>query len=291
MIEGIDVYHDDGAIDWNAVRADGISFAIAKASEGTTYRDSTFAGNWSGCKDAGIPIRGAYHFYSPTSAATTQAATFASMVEDAGLEPGDFLVFDMEKAGSKTGAQLHDDARAWIEDIRGRFPDQRVIIYTGNFWRETVKSPDSLGCELWLAAYVRPDGDWAPSRYIPIAWTQALLWQYTDKAPVSGIGRPVDGNRCRLSEEDLASWLRFELDDPFAGLPLPEPTLKRGARGAAVAELQRALGFDPADVDGIFGGQTEEAVRAFQSANGLDADGIVGHDTWSAIRAGQPTAA
>jgi len=57
--------------------------------------------------------------------------------------------------------------------------------------------------------------------------------------------------------------------------------LSVGARGAAVKELQRALDLD---VDGAFGPQTLEAVRAFQTDAGLPADGVVGHRTWTALQ-------
>ena len=63
------------------------------------------------------------------------------------------------------------------------------------------------------------------------------------------------------------------------------PVLRRGSKGAAVTELQRALrklGFMLA-VDADFGPGTEVAVAAFQSANQLDVDGIVGNDTWVAL--------
>lgn len=63
------------------------------------------------------------------------------------------------------------------------------------------------------------------------------------------------------------------------------PLLRRGARGDAVAELQRLLtaaGFAAAP-DGIFGPATEAAVKRFQRARGLAADGIVGRMTWGAL--------
>ncbi len=61
--------------------------------------------------------------------------------------------------------------------------------------------------------------------------------------------------------------------------------LGRGSAGEAVRDLQRnlsALGY-PLVVDGIFGRDTEKAVRTFQRDYGLDADGIVGPRTFAAI--------
>ena len=64
---------------------------------------------------------------------------------------------------------------------------------------------------------------------------------------------------------------------------MAEPVLKRGSSGDAVRQLQQALkdlGFDVGAVDGQFGANTEQAVKAFQTANGIAADGIVGEITW-----------
>ena len=46
--------------------------------------------------------------------------------------------------------------------------------------------------------------------------------------------------------------------------------------------LLRARGHGVA-VDGVFGPETEAAVRAFQTSKGLSADGIVGPQTWPAL--------
>jgi putative chitinase len=48
-----------------------------------------------------------------------------------------------------------------------------------------------------------------------------------------------------------------------------------------VADLQRRLGVEP--VDGIFGDDTEAAIRAFQQRRGLVEDGKVGPTTWAAL--------
>jgi len=56
--------------------------------------------------------------------------------------------------------------------------------------------------------------------------------------------------------------------------------LKRGDNNENVKQLQIKLGLDPI---GNFGPKTEEAVKAYQSKNGLTADGIVGNGTWNKI--------
>jgi peptidoglycan hydrolase-like protein with peptidoglycan-binding domain len=56
-----------------------------------------------------------------------------------------------------------------------------------------------------------------------------------------------------------------------------KPTVRRGATGALVQDIQRAVGTT---ADGVFGGGTEAAVREFQRAHGLVPDGIVGPKTW-----------
>jgi peptidoglycan hydrolase-like protein with peptidoglycan-binding domain len=58
--------------------------------------------------------------------------------------------------------------------------------------------------------------------------------------------------------------------------------LSSGSEGRQVQLLQQALGG--IKVDGIFGPETEAAVRSFQSSHGLTVDGIVGPLTSAALR-------
>ncbi len=63
-------------------------------------------------------------------------------------------------------------------------------------------------------------------------------------------------------------------------------SLRRGSRGDLVTTLQKRLktwGYYTGNVDGIFGSQTEQAVKYFQRKNGLAVDGIVGPATAKAI--------
>ena len=69
-------------------------------------------------------------------------------------------------------------------------------------------------------------------------------------------------------------------------IPASAATYRQGDRGSAVTTIQTKLknwGYYNGEVDGIFGSQTTEAVRYFQSKNGLTADGIVGSATQKAL--------
>ena len=61
---------------------------------------------------------------------------------------------------------------------------------------------------------------------------------------------------------------------------------KYGSRGEEVRQIQTKLkrwGYYSGNVDGIYGSQTQSAVRWFQSKNGLAVDGIAGPKTLAAM--------
>ncbi len=114
------------------------------------------------------------------------------------------------------------------------------------------------------------------------------------------VGRARDGHRefMSLIKKDR----RYQLNNRYifyttviygqdlmketGGISEPIQLLKEGSSGPLVKQLQQRLkekGFNPGDVDGVFGLGTKEAVRAFQKANGLEPDGLVGAQTWNAL--------
>lgn len=77
---------------------------------------------------------------------------------------------------------------------------------------------------------------------------------------------------------------RFEGDEVLEACYDNERFLRRGDSGLAVEKIQRALiflGFPVPNVgaNGIFGDETELAVRSYQEARGLKVDGVIGSDT------------
>lgn len=62
--------------------------------------------------------------------------------------------------------------------------------------------------------------------------------------------------------------------------------LREGSRGPEVVRLQRRLNREAdtgLDDDGMFGANTEKAVRQYQRGHGLVADGVVGNKTWRTL--------
>jgi hypothetical protein len=131
-----------------------------------------------------------------------------------------------------------------------------------------------------LAAYVglQPVGTPHP-RY----WTvQRLAWAGSITtveelgarwAPSGSYGTDI----ARMVEETRA--YKFDVPtDIIADAPPVRPTLRRGSSGESVRELQGKL-----FVDGVFGPNTEDAVRRFQHVHGLTVDGIVGPKTWAKL--------
>ncbi|MDI6837073.1 MAG: GH25 family lysozyme, partial [Rhizobiaceae bacterium] len=84
-IQGIDVSHHQGDIDWHKLAAQPkVRFAIIKSTEGGDFRDGKFDENWRRAGEAGI-VRGAYHFFTFCRAGKEQALNVLATVP---REPG-----------------------------------------------------------------------------------------------------------------------------------------------------------------------------------------------------------
>lgn len=193
--QGVDVSRWQGSIDWKAVKASGVDFAIVKATEGLDFTDPSFTpGRVHEMHAAGLMVS-MYHFARPQPGRTgaQEAAHFLATVKKAGYgQRGDIpLVLDLESTKLSAPDTLNF-ARAFTTAVRsatGRSP----FIYTfPSFWIDTLGNPlDDLGCPLWIAHY----GVKEPT--VPRAWRFWTLWQTTDSGRAPGIRGPVDLNLYR----------------------------------------------------------------------------------------------
>ena len=186
IVEGIDVSHFQGTIDWDAVEGAGIEFAYIKATQGTTWVDPRFSENWKQVGKTGIR-RGAYHFFEPDVDGTAQAKHFLSTVS---LEEGDLLpVVDVET----NGPGLLVNLEKFLEETKRQTKLDAMIYVSPAFWNEHLaeKRSEPWPNPLWIAEY----GVTAPRAALGLApW---VVWQYEENGRVAGIEGPVDRDRAR----------------------------------------------------------------------------------------------
>ena len=116
-------------------------------------------------------------------------------------------------------------------------------------------------------------------------WDRHNLNRHADADDLAAVTRGVNGGLNGLADR-LHYLQRAKAALADLDRPVDDSVLKRGARGPAVALLQRLLyeKGTPLAVDGTFGPATEAAVLAFQVQAGLVTDGVVGPRTWAALR-------
>ena len=125
---GVDVSKFQGKPDWAQVKAAGVTFALAKVSEGRTYLDSSYAYNKAAIPAAGL-VPGAYHYLYWSTAYTTDAAWGGQaewFVRNA--DPNAIHALDVEM---RAPAGQFLNVRAWVERYRQLMPGHDA---EGNGW-------------------------------------------------------------------------------------------------------------------------------------------------------------
>lgn len=135
-IPGFDISHYQGTVDMKGQASKGAKFVIIKATESTTYTDSSFSANYDGATKAGL-IRGAYHFAHPNAGSgATQANYF---IEHGGNWSGDgktlpgMLDIEYAPSGDKCYGLSASAMVAWIQDFVDTYHSKTKrypIIYT-----------------------------------------------------------------------------------------------------------------------------------------------------------------
>ena len=122
-IHGIDISHYQGKIDWkkllqNKETATPLHFVFMKATEGGDHNDTTFEANFANARNHGF-IRGAYHFYIPSTDALKQADFFIRTVK---LVSGDLPpVLDVEVTGRKEKKELQQGIKRWLDRVESHY--------------------------------------------------------------------------------------------------------------------------------------------------------------------------
>ena len=198
IVEGIDVSVWQANVDWDAVAAAGIKFAIARASYGTS-KDTYFDQNWSGMKSAGL-LRGAYQYWLPAKDPVAQAQAMLDIMGP--MEAGDLPpVVDVEQTDGLGAAEIASRLKTWIDHVEAAI-GRKPIIYSGKyFWQDNVKSTAFVDYPLWIPNYSLDCPD-LPNGY----WSDWQFFQYTSTGSVSGVSGNVDRNQWNGSLDDLLAF-------------------------------------------------------------------------------------
>lgn len=293
MINGIDVSHHND-ISWPAILnlnlSQNLYFVFIKASEGLNNPDAKFAANRAGSATAGL-LSGAYHFFLPTTDPAAQAQALVSQI--GALAPGDLPpVVDIEWTKIMRGRQvvrkelwnLVPAAQRVV--IIGEFLDaveQRLgvkpIIYTAvSFWQDFIvhgNTPATLARfvqhPLWI---VNIRGNLT----VPAPWGKATFVQ-------NGFGElaPKNATDFEKLDHDFFNGSLFGL---LSLATKGKVFAKKAPVSPFVRDFQQALkakGFYRDILDGDFGKNTEQAVKAFQKSIHLPVSGVIDEVTWKML--------
>ena len=161
-MRGIDISSWQGSVDFNKVKADGIEFCILREGFRKTI-DSRFKEYVSGCKSAGIPILGCYHFiYWNGATIKENAVSMLNNMRLAGLDPFDTWLFaDLEydswtKAGETVSKSRCTSLTKEFLDTLKELGCNKLAIYCNQDYYRNYLDWNVLSDyrdNLWLADY------------------------------------------------------------------------------------------------------------------------------------------
>lgn len=224
----VDLSHWNPEPNWPKLVEVGILGVILKATEGTTYVDTTYHSRYASAKAAGLAVA-SYHFLKAGNI-DKQMQHFIDTVQPV---PGERLCIDHEEKATlnelvKAVKYLQDNSLAEITIYSGHLIKDQL----GNQYNETLAQTS-----LWIAHYTGAEGPSWPKKTWP-AWS---LWQFTDKAAVTGISAPVDGNRFNGSAENCLKWFGPRGDNVPVPIPEPKP---EPVNNLAIVSIQTPPGVD-----------------------------------------------
>jgi len=203
-VHGTDVSKYQTSIDWHKAKANGISFAFIKATEGGDRIDSYFDEHWAKTKAAGVP-RSAYHFYYFCRPAAEQARWFIENVpnERSALPP----VLDMEWNPDSPTCKLRPDPATVRSEMRTflsiveKHYGKKPIIYTSVDFFDDNGLSSFRGYPYWLRSVAGHPSD----KYADHPFT---FWQYTGTGVIPGIRGNADINVFNGSHSAWKKWLK-----------------------------------------------------------------------------------
>lgn len=184
-MEGIDVSHWEGRIQFRKVREAGIRIVYMKATQGRDIVDPDFERNYREADREGLRI-GFYHYVMARTLeeAKEEADFFYQKIREKHqhVKPA----MDFEEFGELSRQEVRNISLQFLRELEGR-SGYHPVIYSDASNASGVFDDDRLReYPLWIAQYgvSRPD--------MENRWRRWSGWQYTDSGHVRGIAGKVD---------------------------------------------------------------------------------------------------
>ena len=181
-IQGIDVSHYQGNINWRKVAGSGeVSYVYVKATEGEKLVDATLRQNLIGARQAGLYV-GVYHFFRPNVNVQSQFLNFTRNVHpnDMDLIP----IVDIEHRGRESLASFRSKLKQFLDKVE-HYYGVRPILYTSRDFYNKYLSGPFTNYKYMIARY-HPEG---PELCDDAAF---VMWQYSATSRLPGISHNVD---------------------------------------------------------------------------------------------------
>jgi len=191
FIWGIDISHHQSSINWDIlIEKNKPDFIILKATEGSTHVDSKYSAYLKKSRELGIPV-GAYHFFSYQSNGRLQAKNF---IENAKLTDGDiYPVLDVEfRKNMQNKAWIKREIKSFCNEIKDKYGVYPIIYCECDYYNKYLRN-DFANFNYWISDLYREPR------------CEYVIWQYTDKGLVHGIGN-IDNNRFHR-DKDITDFL------------------------------------------------------------------------------------
>lgn len=241
--EGIDVSYAQGKIDWKAVKASGVDFAIIRAGYGNAKQypnqyDTWFKYNMEEAQKVGIEVGAYWYSYAWTAdAARDEAESCYQIIKDYNFTYP--IYFDIEEDRHK---QMSDYEVSAIVDTfcttiksKGYRPGvySFASLLSSKIYQQVLDKYD-----VWVA-------HWNVNS--PAYNKDYGMWQYTDRGSVPGISVAVDRDHCYINYPYLISPQTYVPDgtEKSASVPIYPANVNKGmASGIDVSVWQGKIDWN-----------------------------------------------
>ncbi len=194
-LDGVDVSRWQGKPKWALVKAAGVRFVIAKATQGTDWVDPQYSRNRTKLRANSLPFT-AYHYAEPEATPGDAIAEADHFVDTARLNGRNLLpVLDLERDGGLTPDALAEWVQTWLARVEARLGVKAMIYTNTPFWVERMGDTPEFaeqGHRLWIRhlgaeAPTLPATNWGGH-----GWT---IWQHAVVGGLDGFNGKVDRDR------------------------------------------------------------------------------------------------